>query len=74
RYSNGILYYDKGNSVFSARNDQFATSLHVPYTALSTIDNFTLQKLLFPGIALPLDQRIFLYIVLGILVVLVVFL
>lgn len=74
RYSNGILYYDNGNSVFSARNDQFATSLNLPYTVLTSTDNFTLQQLLFHGVTLPLAQRIFLYTILWILVILVVLL
>lgn len=73
RYANGILYYDNGKSVFSARNDQFAQSFHLPYTSLTTIDNFSLQDILFHGINLPLSQRIFLYALLGVLVILVVF-
>ena len=74
RYGNGIVYYDNGKSVFSARNDQFAQSLHLPYTTLTTIDGFSLQKLLFHGFSLPMSQRIVLYAVLWILVILVVLL
>lgn len=74
RYSNGILYYDNGVSVFSARNDHFATSLGLPYTALTTIDSFALQQFLFRGFTLPLAQRIFLYVFLGVLVIVVVLL
>jgi hypothetical protein len=64
RYSNGIVYYDNGKSVFSARNDQFATSLDLPYTTLTAVDSFSLQNLLFHGFTLPLSQRIFLYTIL----------
>lgn len=74
RYAHGVLYYENGKSVISARNDQFARSLGAPYTALSNIDSFSLNSLLYHGIALPLSQRIFLYTIVGILVILVVFL
>ena len=74
RYANWILYYDNGKSVFSARNDQFAQSLNLPYTSLTNVDTSSLQKLLFHGINLPLSQRIVLYVVLGVLVILVVLL
>ncbi len=74
RYANGILYYDNGKSVFSARNDQFAQSLGLPYTTLTNLDDFSVQKLLSHGIALPMSQRIVLYVVLWILVILVVLL
>ena len=72
RYSNGVLYYDRGKSVFSARNDQFAQSLHLPYTTLTNTDGFSLQNLLFHGFTLPISQRIVLYAILGVLVILVV--
>ncbi len=72
RYANGVRYYDNGTSVFSARNDQFAQSLNLPYTPLTTIDAFSLQKLLYHGFILPLSQRVFLYSLLGVLVILVV--
>lgn len=74
RYSNGILYYDTGDAVFSVRNDQFAKSLNLPYTTLTSTDSFSLQNVLFHGVTLPLSQRIFLYIILWILVILVVLL
>lgn len=74
RYANGILYYDNGKSIFSARNDQFANSLWPPYTTLTNVENFSVQKILSHGFSLPLSQRILLYAVLWILVVLVIFL
>ncbi|MFA7298021.1 MAG: hypothetical protein WC010_00020 [Candidatus Absconditabacterales bacterium] len=74
RHFNGNLDYDNGKPIFSARNDTFAKSLHAPYSTLTSIDSFSLQKLLYHGFALPLSQRIFLYAILGILVVLVVLL
>lgn len=74
RSANGILYYDNGKSVFSARNDQFAKSLNLPYTTLTNINSFSLNHLLYHGFTLPLSQRIFLYTILWILVVLVVLL
>ncbi len=74
RYSNGIVYYDSGTSVFSSRNDVFAQSLGLHYTATSHIDGVSLHTLLFHGINLPLSQRILLYVVLWILVILVVLL
>lgn len=73
RHPNGNLDYYKGKPVFSARNDQFAQSLNLPYTTLTHVDWFSLQKLL-SGFMLPLSQRIILYILLGVLVILVVFL
>lgn len=74
RQANNILYYDNGKSVFSARNDQFAQSLGLPYTTLTNVDWFSLQKLLYHGFNLPVSQRIFLYSLLWILVILVVLL
>lgn len=74
RLANWILYYDNGKSVFSARNDVFAQSLHLSYTTLTNIDWFFLQNLLYHGFSLPLSQRIFLYVILWILVILVVLL
>ncbi len=74
RSANGILYYDNGKSVFSARNDQFAKSLNLPYTTTSQMSNISLNHLLYHGFILPLSQRIFLYTLLGILVILVVLL
>ncbi|EKD25535.1 MAG: hypothetical protein ACD_80C00027G0004 [uncultured bacterium (gcode 4)] len=74
RYSNGIVYYDNGKSVFSARNDQFAQSLNASYTSVSQIADISVSKLLSHGYALPVSQRIFLYALLGVLVILVVML
>lgn len=74
RYANGILYYDNGKSVFSARNDQFAQSLHSSYTAMSQLTTLSATKLLFHWFSIPLSQRIFLYVILGVLVILVVLL
>lgn len=74
RYANGIVYYDNGSSVFSARNDIFAKSLHLPYSTLTNTDSFSLQKLLFSGFSLPMSQRIILYVLLWILVIVVVLL
>ncbi|MCX6823919.1 MAG: hypothetical protein NT085_02235 [candidate division SR1 bacterium] len=74
RHANNILYYDNGTSVFSARNDTFAHSLHLPYTTLTNVETFSAQQLLYHGFTLPLSQRIFLYSLLGVLVILVVFL
>ena len=74
RYANGIRYYDNGKSVFSSRNDQFAQSLGLSYTSLTNVDWFSIQKLLYHGINLPVSQRIFLYSLLWILVILVVLL
>lgn len=72
RYANGLVYYDNGKSVFSARNDQFAKSLDSSYTTLTNVNSFSLRSLLYHGIALPMSQRIFLYALLWILVILVV--
>jgi hypothetical protein len=74
RHANWILYYDNGKSVFSARNDAFAQSLDLPYTTLTNVDWFSLQNLLYHGFTLPVGQRIFLYVILWILVILVVLL
>lgn len=74
RYANGIVYYDAGTSVFSARNDVFARLFQVPYTALDAIDGVSLHNFLFPGFFLPLSRSIVLYGIMWILVVLVVFL
>ena len=74
RYSNGIVYYDSGISVFSSRNDTFAQSLGLSYTDTSHIDGISLRALLSHGINLPLSQRIVLYVILWILVILVVLL
>ena len=74
RHANGNLDYYEGKPVFSARNDNFAKSLHLPYTTLTNIDWFSLQKLLFHWFDLPMSQRIVLYVILGILVILVVLL
>ena len=74
RYSNGIVYYDNGKSVFSARNNNFAQSLDRPYTTLTNTDSFSLPKLLFNDFSLSLSQHIFLYALLWILVILVVLL
>ena len=74
RYSNGTLYYTTGKSLISARNDQFAQSLHSPYTPISQLTSVSATKFLFHWFTLPLSQRISLYIVLWIIVVLVVFL
>ena len=74
RYSNGVVYYDNGKSVFSARNDKFAQSLNRTYTILSHIDHASFHGLLFHDFNIPVSQRIFLYVILWILVILVVFL
>ena len=74
RYSNGIVYYNSGTSVFSYRNDVFAQSLGLHYIAVSHIAGVSLRALLSHGISLPLSQRILLYVILGILVLLVVLL
>ncbi len=74
RQANNILYYENGTSVFSARNDTFAQSLHLPYTTLTNVETFSAQQLLYHGFTLPLSQRIFLYVILWILVILVVLL
>lgn len=74
RHANGNLDYDKGKPIFSARNDNFAQSLNLPYTVLTNVDSFSLQKSLFHWFTLPMSQRIVLYVVLWILVVLVVLL
>lgn len=64
RHSNGLRYYDNGKSIISARNDAVAQSLGAPYTAFDRIDRFSPDALLFHGIALPLSQRIVLYLLL----------
>lgn len=74
RYANNILYYDNGTSVFSARNDHVAAGLGAPYTSLTRVDGFDLRTFIYGGIDLPMSQRIVLYTLLWILVVLVVFL
>lgn len=74
RYANGVIYYLNGSSIVSTRNDTFAKSHKLPYMSLSTIDAYSPQKILFGGMVLPLSQRIFLYVVLWILVILVVLL
>lgn len=74
RHANGNLDYDKGNPVFSFRNDHFAKSLNLPYTVLTNVDSFSVQKLLYNGFTLPMSQRIVLYIILWVLVILVVML
>ena len=74
RYANGIRYYASGNYVSSARNDVIATSLNAPYISLTRVDGFDLHDLIFSGFDLPMSQRIVLYALLWILVVLVVFL
>lgn len=72
RYANGIRYYNNGNPVYSARDDVVGKSLNVPYTAVSDLNDFAVDALLFRGISLPLSQRIFLYMLLGVLVILTV--
>lgn len=74
RNPNGIRYYDKGKSVSSVRNDQVAQSLHGNYIPLSQLSDFSTNHLLFQGFSLPLSQRIFLYTLLWVLVILIVFL
>ncbi len=74
RYSNWIMYYDNGKSVFSARNDQFANALHAPYIPISQIGSNIFPGFLHHGLILPLGQRIFLYTLLGIVVILAVLL
>jgi len=72
RYSNGVRYYDSGASVSSARNDSVAEQLWAWYTVVTSLDDFSPQKIVFGGVHLPLSHRIFLYMLLGILVILVV--
>jgi hypothetical protein len=74
RHVNGNLDYYQGKPVFSARNDQFAKSLDLPYATLTNIDWFSVQDLLFHWFTLPMSQRIVVYVVLWILVILVVLL
>ena len=74
RHINGNLDYDNGKPILSVRNDTFAHSLHLPYTTLTNVETFSAQQLLYHGFTLPLSQRIFLYVVLWILVILVVLL
>ncbi len=75
RTSNGILYYDNGKSVFSARNDQFAHTLGFPYTSLSDLTAFSPQKLLFHGlVTLNTIQYLRIYALLWVLVILAVLL
>jgi hypothetical protein len=72
RYGNGVRYYDNGASVSSSRNDSVARSLGASYVTVATLDAFSPKKVVFGGFYLPLSQRIFLYVLLGILVILVV--
>lgn len=73
RYANGIIYYDNGKSVVSARNDQFANTLGLPYISLSDISSFSHQKSLFHGIiTLSTIQYLWTYMLLWVLVVLAV--
>jgi len=74
RNSNGILYYHDGTSVSSIRNDQFARSLSAHYTALSQVDSLSIPHLVTHGFILPLSQRIILYGLLGVLVILIIML
>lgn len=74
RYANGVVYYDEGKSVFSARNDALANSLGAHYIAVSQLGSFSLHNLVFPGILLPLSQQILLYVLLGVLVILAILL
>ncbi len=74
RYSNGVRYYDSGASVSSIRNDIFATSLWLPYTTLTAVEDFCSQQLIYGGFHLPLSQRILLYVVLGVIVILAIML
>ena len=74
RYSNGVRYYLDGASMSSARNDSVARSLGASYMPVTTIDDFSPQKLIFGGVHLPVSQRVFLYVLLGVLVILTVML
>lgn len=74
RYTNGVRYYDSGASVSSIRNDAFAHSLWLPYTTLTAVEDFAPHYLIYGGFHLPLSQRIFLYILLGVLVIFIIFL
>jgi hypothetical protein len=74
RTAKGIRYYDNGDAVFSARNDSVAKSFGVPYSVVTHLDEFSPETLVNQGISLPLSQRIFLYTLLGVLVILVVML
>lgn len=70
RYSNGVRYYDSGASVSSARNDGVAEKLWPWYTVVTSLDKFSPQKSVFGGVHLPMSQRMLLYIVLWIFVLL----
>jgi len=74
KYANGVRYYDNGKSVFSARNDSRAKSFGVPYITVSNMDEFVPKKVISHGISLPFSQRIFLYTLLGVLVILAILL
>lgn len=72
RYANGVRYYDSGVSVTSIRNDQIATSFGVTYTPVSDISTFRTQTMLYRRFTVPLSQRILLYTLLGVLVILAI--
>lgn len=74
RTAQGIRYYDNGKSVSSARNDSIVKSFGVSYTTVSDMDGFAPEKVISHGISLPLSQRIFLYALLGVLVILAIML
>lgn len=70
RYSNGVRYYNSGASVSSARNDSVAETLWHWYTVVTSLDNFSPQKSVFGGVHLPLSQRMVLYVLLWIFILL----
>jgi hypothetical protein len=73
RYSNGVRYYDNWTSVSSARNDSVAEQFDFPYTVVKSLDNFSPQKNIFGGVHLPLSQQLFLYVLLGVFIILALF-
>lgn len=74
RYANGVRYYDRGKSVVSVRNDNMAKSFRLPYVSFTDVTHVSLQDILSSSFALPPNQRVFLFILLGVLVILVIFL
>jgi hypothetical protein len=69
RYNNGVRYYDSGASVSSARNDTVAQHFDLPYTVVTSLNNFSPQKGIFGGVHLPISQRMLLYVLLGVFVI-----
>jgi hypothetical protein len=69
RYSNGIQYYDHGKSVFSARGDRLAKSFDLPYSVIDTTDALSSERVRSSVANVPLSQRILLYTLLWIVVI-----